>query len=190
MLGVKFAEFLLPSTSHRRARSDSGHFFIHPLIFAAPLIDRLAQITVLAVGCKGWNGLVCLAVMAHGPDHFPALSRPRGTIAYWGQVGVPGRTVMTQVSHMGPESGDSQLLLVGPENCALTWQFSMAVIGQPGSSAFFWPSSRDTITGVLQKQQCVWDGTGCEPGFQRGTWRKASLGTAVLESFAFQSLLS
>lgn len=32
---------------------------------------------------------------------------------------------MTQVSHMGPESGDSQALLVGPENCAHSSSLSL-----------------------------------------------------------------
>lgn len=38
---------------------------------------------------------------------------------------------MTQVSHMGPEPGDSQALLVGPKNCAQSSSLSLP-LGEVG----------------------------------------------------------
>ena len=49
--------------------------------------------------------------------HLPALPRPLGNIVWDGEGGMPGRVVTTSVIHMGAEAGDSQTLLVGPENC-------------------------------------------------------------------------
>lgn len=59
MMSVTFAEFLLPSPSHHRVRSDSGALLILPRRLDSPIdlpstsTDRLVQITLVAVDHKG-----------------------------------------------------------------------------------------------------------------------------------------